>query len=82
MQSTETSRLRSEASLAAIIVIILIILAPIIAFSGFRLIIAAYTSARTADIERRKILALHDIHQEGEAARDTLRRANWDDTGW
>jgi hypothetical protein len=66
----------------ALIVTVCIILVAIISYFGRHLIIAAHTQARVADIERRKIKAIIDIRDEGEAARDELRRAYWDDTGW
>jgi len=68
--------------MVAFIVIACIILVSLIAYFCFPLIAAARTQARVADIERRKVEALIDIHDEGEAARDELRRAHWDDTGW
>jgi hypothetical protein len=66
----------------ALIVIACIIFVAIISYLGRNLIVAAYTQARVADIERRKIKAIIDIRDEGEAARDEIRRASWNDPGW
>jgi hypothetical protein len=66
----------------ALIVIACIIFAAIISYLGRNLIVAACTQARVADIERRKIKAIIDIRDEGEAARDQIRRASWDDPRW